>query len=310
MIRQKAVLPILLAAGMLAGCASTPSTGGGDEYGVFYEGESEATYSTAFPVSSPEEAYRNGDSAAQTGDYDRALYEYIRGLRLEEAPPTEVLYKIGSIHHARENYRLASLAYRWALEIEPNHAAAGTGLGVLYLEARQYEAAKAQLEPVVNATEAAPWRAYNALGILADMDGDPVSAEQYYQQALTANPRSPQILNNLGYSRYLVGDWVGARNALQQALNADAGYELAWRNLGLVHAREKNYRSALEALGRTGEESEAYNDVGYVSMMSGDYAQALAFFNKAMHLSPAYYVTASENARNAERMMQRGPAIQ
>lgn len=310
MITKKNVLPILLASSLLAGCASTPSTGGGDEFGVFYEGESEATYATAFPVKSPEEAYRNGDSAAQTGDYDRALYEYIRGLRLEEEPPTEVLYKIGRIHHGRDNARLASLAYRWVLEIEPTHAAAGTDLGILYLEARQYEAAKTQLLPVVEATDSAPWRAYNALGILADMDGDPVMAEQLYQQALAANPGSPRVLNNLGYSRYLVGDWVGARKALELALTTDPSYELAWRNLGLVQAREKNYTAALEALGRTGEESEAYNDVGFVSMMAGDYSQALAFFNQAMRLSPAYYVTASENARNAERMMRRGVAAQ
>ncbi|MDX1458834.1 MAG: tetratricopeptide repeat protein [Marinobacter sp.] len=310
MITNKVVLPILLAGSLLTGCATTSPTGGGDEYGVFYEGESEATYATAFPVKSPDEAYRNGDSAAQTGDYDRALYEYIRGLRLEEEPPTDVLYKIGSIHQARDNVRLASLAYRWVLEINPDHVAAGTGLGILYLEARQYEAAKAQLEKVVNTDEPVPWRAYNALGILADMDDEAGLAVEYYLQAQAANPNSPQVLNNLGYSRYLAGDWAGARRFLQQALKLDPAYELAWRNLGLVHAREKNYHSALEALGRTGEESEAYNDVGYVSMMAGEYDQALAFFNKAMHLSPAYYVTASENARNAERMMRRRAAVQ
>ncbi|MDX1754609.1 MAG: tetratricopeptide repeat protein [Marinobacter sp.] len=310
MIIGKTLFPMLLAGSLLTGCASTPSTGGGDEFGVFYEGESEATYATAFPVKTPEEAYRNGDSAAQTGDYDRALYEYIRGLRLEDEPPTEVLYKIGSIHQARDNVRLASLAYRWVLEINPDHVEAGTGLGILYLDARQYEAAKAQLEKVLTSPEPIPWRAYNALGILADMDDQAGQAVEYYLQAQAANPSSPQVLNNLGYSRYLAGDWAGARRFLQQALKIDPGYELAWRNLGLVHAREKNYRSALEALSRTGEESEAYNDVGYVSMMAGEYDQALAFFNKAMHLSPAYYVTASENARNVERMMRRNAAVQ
>lgn len=298
-------LSILLAGALLAGCAATPSNEGGDEYGVFYEGESEAAYSTAFPVNSPEEAYHNGDSAAQAGDYDRALFEYIRGLRLAKQPTVDVLYKIGSIHHSRENFRLANLAYRWVLEIEPGHGAAGTGLGIAYLKRRQYEAAKEQLSTVVNGSAPAPWSAYNALGVLADMDGESARAEQYYHQALSVNPGSPLILNNLGYSRYLVGDWVGARIALQNALRANTSYELAWRNLGLVHARERNYGSALEALGRTSDEPEAYNDVGFVSMMAGDYDQALSFFNKAMHLSPAYYVTASENARNAERLMRR-----
>lgn len=300
----------LLMSTILAGCASAPPAKMGDEFGVFYEGESEATYATAFPVGSPEEAYQNGDAAAQSGDYDRALFEYIRGLRLAEEPSTDTLYKIGSIHHSRENNRLADLAYRWVLGIESDHLGAGTGLGLVLLQGRQYEAAKLQLDAVVAGDERAPWRAYNALGILADMDGNAAQAETYYQEALSGNPGSPLVLNNLGYSRYLAGDWPGAQMALQDALRANGNYELAWRNLGLVHARQKNYAFALEALRRTGEESEAYNDVGFVSMLEGDYTQALSFFDRAMRLSPVYYVTANENATNTKRMLDRSSAGQ
>ncbi len=306
MSKGRRILPALLTGALVAGCATAPAEKTADEYGVFYEGQSEATYGTAFPVGSPQEAYRNGDSAGQTGDYDRALFEYIRGLRLAKAPDAEVLYKIGSIHHSRKNYRLADLAYRWILELEPGHPGAGTGLGLAHLQRRQYVAAEARLTDVVTGSAQPPWQAYNALGILADMEGDPVKAEAHYQRALSVNPDSPLILNNLGYSRYLVGDWQGANAALQAALRVNGSYELAWRNLALVHARQKNYRLALEALGRTGDEAEAYNDVGFVSMMEGDYSQALAFFDKAMRLSPAYYLRASENATNTRRMMDRG----
>lgn len=307
--KGKRILLALLASAALAGCAATPSNGQMDDaYGAFYEGESSATYATAFPVGSAEEAYSYGNKAAQSGDYDRALFEYIRGLRLAEEPTADILYKIGSIHHSRENNRLAELAYQWVLRLEPEHLQAGTGLGLLYLERRQYDAAKIQLDSVVKITTRAPWQAYNALGVLADMDSKPWNAGPYYQQALDINPDSPLILNNLGYSRYLAGDWPGARKALEAALRVNGNYELAWRNLGLVHAREKNYQFALEALGRAGNESEAYNDVGFVSMMEGDYNQALSFFQEAMRLSSVYYVKASENADNTRRMMNRNVA--
>ncbi|WP_206675723.1 tetratricopeptide repeat protein [Marinobacter daqiaonensis] len=296
----------LLAITALAGCATTSSNGHEDDpYGAFYEGESSATYATAFPVGSAEEAYSNGNKAAERGDYDRALFEYIRGLRLASEPTADILYRIGSIHHFRENNRLAELAYEWVLRLEPEHLQAGTGLGLLYLERRQYGAAKIQLDSVVKLSSRAPWQAYNALGVLADMNSKPWNAEDYYQQALDINPGSPLILNNLGYSRYLAGDWPGAREALEAALRVNGNYELAWRNLGLVHAREKNYQFALEALGRAGNESEAYNDVGFVSMIEGDYSRALSFFSEAMRLSPVYYVKASENADNTRRMMDR-----
>lgn len=297
---------VVLSVLILGGCAGTPANqSAGDEFGVFYDGKSDAAYATAFPVASPDEAYRNGDAALRSGDQDRALFEYIRGLRLEKKPQIEVLYKIGSIHHNRGNHQLASLAYRWVLEEQALNVEAGTGMGLILLEQRQYEAAREHLRLVVSSGRA-PWRAHNALGIIADMEGDFEAAAKHYQDALQANPRSPKVLNNLGYSRYLAGDWDGAATALQSALGMDGNYERAWRNLGLVYARQKNYERALEALGRSSDTAEAYNDIGYVAMLEGDYAQALSFFEHAMRISPSFYVVASENAENVKRILNRG----
>lgn len=290
---------------LLGGCASTPpSPSGGDEFGMFYDGESDATYATAFPVASAEEAYQNGDAALRSGDQDRALFEYIRGLRLEEKPEPNVLYKVGSIHHGRGNYQLATMAYRWVLEEQALHVEAGTGMGLILLEQRQYDAAREHLRLVVSSGRA-PWRAHNGLGVIADMHSEFKAAEDHYRDALQANPNSPIVFNNLGYSRYLAGDWDGAAGALQNALRINGNYERAWRNLGLVYARQKNYERALEALERTSDTAEAYNDVGFVAMLEGDYARALSFFEEAMRLSPAFYVVASENAENVRRMLNR-----
>lgn len=295
----------VLASLMLAGCATKATTEGPDDYAVFLEGESAAAYGTAFPVGSPEEAWHNGAAALNAGDLDRALFEYIRGLRLAKEPSAEALFRIGHIHHLRENYRLADLAYRWALQREANHAGAGTGLGEVLLHKRQYAAATQQLKEVVAANSDTSWRAWNALGVLADISSNGDEAEAFYQQALVRNPQSAVIHNNLGYSRYLLGDWDGAKQALEAALQHNPNHELAWRNLGLVHARQGNYAYALQALGRSGNQAQAYNDIGFVSMMSGDYAQAMSLFDKAMRLSPSYYVTASENASNVRRLLDR-----
>jgi tetratricopeptide (TPR) repeat protein len=68
-----------------------------------------------------------------------------------------------------------------------------------------------------------------------------------------------------------------------------------------VYAREGNYEDALEALRRSGNEAEAYNDVGYIAMMDGRYGEAITFFQEAIRLAPTYYAAANENAGEARR---------
>lgn len=290
---------------LLGGCASTAQQqAGSDPYAALGNGGSSVEYGTAFPVASPEEAYRNGNAALRAGDPDRALFEYLRGLRMEKRPQADPLYRVGIIHHGRGNHDLAEKAYRWALEVDADHPGAATALGIVLLEQRDYEQARQQLEPLV-ARGKAPWQAYNALGVIADMDGEHDLAQGHFEKALDVAPGTPLVLNNLGYSRYLAGDLPGARQALRRAVSANPNYELAWRNLGLVYARQGDHETAIEAVARNGDRAKAYNDIGYISMLEGRYMDAMGFFQEAMRLSPAYYVTASENARNLDSLLRR-----
>ncbi|MCE9680780.1 tetratricopeptide repeat protein [Halomonas alkalisoli] len=290
----------------LSGCASTAQQNGvnSDLYGPLGDDGSSLAYGTAFPVASPGEAYRNGEAALRAGDADRALFEYLRGLRMERRPQADPLYRVGIIHHGRGNNDLAQNAYRWALEIEPSHVGAGTALGVLLLQQRDYEGAERHLTPIANGRNS-PWQAHNALGVIADIRGEHSLAGSHFEKALSASPGTPLVLNNLGYSRYLAGDLPGARQSLRAAVSANPNYELAWRNLGLVYAREGDHETAIEAVARNGDRAKAYNDIGYISMLEGRYQDAMGFFEEAMRLSPAYYITASENARNLDSLLRR-----
>lgn len=304
----KNLLACIVLALALAGCASNAQRqAGADPYAALGDGGSSLEYSTAFPVASAEEAYRNGAAALRARDADRALFEYLRGMRMEQSPKAEPLYRIGIIHHGRGNHDLAKMAYRWALEVDGKHVGARTALGVALLEQRDFDNAEKQLQPLLSRGRA-PWQAHNAMGVIADIRGDYSQAQSYYQKALEASPNTPLVLNNLGYSRYLAGDWAGARQSLRQAVSANPGYELAWRNLGLVYAREGDYATAVEAVARNGDRSKAYNDIGYISMLEGRYEDAMGFFEEAMRLSPSYYVTASQNAQNLDNMMRRNGA--
>ncbi|MDR5899536.1 tetratricopeptide repeat protein [Halomonas vilamensis] len=293
---------------ILGGCASNSQLQSGADPYAALGNSSSVEYSTAFPVASPEEAYRNGAGAMRAGDPDRALFEYLRGLRMERRPQADPLYRVGIIHHGRGNHDLAEKAYLWALALDGSHIGARTALGVALLEQRKFDQAEEQLQPLATRRDT-PWQAHNALGVIADMRSDYSLAQSHYEKALEVRPSTPLVLNNLGYSRYLAGDWPGARQSLRRAVSVNPGYELAWRNLGLVYAREGDFETAVEAVARNGDRAKAYNDIGYISMLEGRYDDAMGFFEEAMRLSPAYYVTASENAQNLDNIRRRSGGV-
>lgn len=291
----------------LAGCASPPTKPTTvNPYGSLYSGKSEVAYATQMPVSSANEAVVRGDAAIASGDLDRALFEYIRALE-KEGDNADVLYKIGVIHASRGNTQLAELAYRWALKANGQHAGALTGLGVLLIKKRQYVEAQAKLDAAVRINPQLV-RAQNGLGVLADIERDYRRAQRHYEAALAVAGKSAEVWNNLGYSRYLSGNRSGAMAAFNEALKNDPRYERAWRNLALVYAREGDYRKALDALSKVEDVPKAYNDVGYVAMVSGRLNDAGALFTEAMQLSPEYYELAATNLRRLRTIRAGGSA--
>ena len=248
-------------------------------YGSLYSGKSEVAYATQMPVSSANEAIVRGDGGYRKRRPGPGAVRIHPRLE-KEGDNADVLYKIGVIHASRGNTQLAELAYRWALKADAQHAGALTGLGILLTKKRQYAEARTKLEEAVRINPQQP-RAQNALGVLADMQRDYPRAQRHYEAALAVAGKSAEIWNNLGYSRYLSGNRGGAIAAFNEALKNNPRYERAWRNLALVYAREGNYRKALDALSKVEDVPKAYNDVGYVAMVSGRLNVAGALFSDA-----------------------------
>ena len=291
----------------LTGCGSVPFKGkhpkAASDMGShqsLYDGKDDAAFATALPVTSAPEAIARGDMAMASGDLDKALFEYIRALEVDDGN-ADALYKIGLIHTMRGNAPLAEVAFRGALAKDPGNAGALTGLGVALLKRRAYDEARAHLERAV-AIAPGIAKAHNALGVIADLNRDYKAAQGHYQRALDATPGSPSLLNNLGYSRYLGGNWDGAVSAFREALLADPSYERAWRNLALVYVRQERYTDAIESLSKVQEEAKAYNDVGYLAMLAGKLDKAQELFAEAKRLSPHFYAMADNNQRRVEIM--------
>ncbi len=293
---------LLCATTLTVGCAGGPQRATSD-LGLFsplYDGKSNVAHGTLLPVTSAAEALQRGDAALAEGDVDKALFEYIRALDFDDHRSV-ALTKIGAIHGARDNDRLAEVAYRGALNEDPDEVRALTELGVLLLERRDYAEARQHLQRALS-INGELWRAHNALGVIADLSADYAVGQRHYEQALQLTPGNPEILNNLGYSRYLSGDWGGAIAAFREALLSDPRYARAWRNLALVYARQERYTDAIESLAKIQEMPKAYNDVGYLAMLAGELDQAETLFAEAKRLSPHFYAMADTNQRRVELM--------
>jgi Flp pilus assembly protein TadD len=303
-----ALCGLLVLSLVLGGCASgrqKSGTPGGSQFAALYAGKSELAYATRFPAASAAEAIASGVAAEAGGDYDRALFEYIRALE-KSGEDAHVLTRIGDIHAARNNLPLAEFAYRWAIKVDQHHAEALTGLGILQTKQRHYAAARAHLQAALAQSDQLA-AAHNALGILEDLQGQYDSAQEHYRAALALVPRSALLYNNLGYSRYLSGDHRGAITAFKKALDANRNYRLAWRNLALVYTQQQRYDEALAALAKVQSLPKAYNDVGYLAMLAGRLNDAEAFFAEALEREPKYYELAQLNIERVRRLKKTRP---
>ena len=269
-----------------------------------YTGQPSAVHATEFPVVSAAEGIARGDDAWRQGKLDLAVYLYVQSLAYDNASAQPFL-KIAAIHEQLGNSALAMKAFELALEREPENAGANERLGLLYVEARQDEAAGNLLNAAIR-IDPRRWRAYNGLGILADRRRDFEVAKQNYDEAQRLQPGNASVINNRGYSRYLAGDLTGAEADLRLAisLGAPAG---AWTNMARVQAAQQSYEKALESMLHEHDEANAYNHLGQAALEAGELVKAQEFFSEAIRASPRYFAAAQENlAQVNERIAAAG----
>jgi len=292
---------LALAVMTLAACGTTPVT---EDAALpdraLYDEKPPYTSDKLFPVKSAADAISKGDAALRGGDTDLALLYYIRALEVDESSE-KAAYKIGRIHTSRKNYRLAQTAFRRILNSNREHAGALEGMGLVHLGIRNYDDAEELFAEAIRADHSR-WEAHNGLGVIADLRNEHATAQSHYEVALSYNPESSRILNNLGYSKYLSGDWDAALKFLRLAANLDPAYERAWMNIGLIHARREQYRQALDDFQHVMDEAHAYNNVGYVALMDRRYEKAEYFLHEAIRLSPKYFPAANENLERVKAL--------
>lgn len=307
------LLALSLCLALLGGCAGN---GAKQESSAaqsdFYNGKAALPFLAEQLAKTPEEAMIWANNALQSGDNDRALFNYIRAYELDEQHSAALL-GIAQIHYKRGNYAISQKAYDRALATNPELGEAYHGLGMIQLHRKAYRMAEQSLKKSVSLLLQEDRKhpllvdTYNSLGIISDLRSDFSLAMLYYKEAEQLAPRNPVIANNLGYSYYMQEQWNSAEAAFSQALKSNSKYSPAWRNLGLTYARQQRYDEAIYALEQAMSPHQAYNDIGYICMISGRYQDAAHFFRKAIDSNPKYYQIAQQNLTRVKRLLASDP---
>ena len=143
------------------------------------------------------------------------------------------------------------------------------------------------------------WRAWNARGVVADLQQDWPAADAAYDKAAKLSPNEAEIVNNEGWSQVLRGNWSRAVGLFEKAAALDPNSTRITNNLELA-------RSALTGdlpERRTGETDRAWaarlNDAGMAAQLMGDRQRAVAAFTQALEASGIWYARAANNLQAA-----------
>lgn len=267
------------------------------------DGDSQQTeeilQSTGLEVNSVDDAVLKAEKAAQGGKMDLAQLYYIKAYDLE---PTNVLVlqKMSDLYTDLKKYDLAEVSLKLILQQQPGDLKATEQYGLLLIKLKKFPDAEKHLSQVIAARQS--WPAYNGLGIIANLQGDYLKAENFFKKADVISPNSPELLNNIGFALYSADKLTEAASYYTKALQINPGFKKAIYNYALLQARLSNYEQAHIAFAKVSSPAEASNNIGYIAMMNGDYSEANNYLQEAINISPQFYKKANDNLKRLEIM--------
>ncbi len=243
-------------------------------------------------VEIPPEMLRMAEMALEDGLPNEARQRFTRLMGMDAQNPhvrlglAESMLALDEVGPARERFDELQA-------IEPVRARALQGKGLALMRMNRRDEAVKVLSAAV---EADPdlWRAWNALGGLHDFAHQFDLAAEAYGRALALRPGSGVIRNNMGYSLLLQGKPAEAARLLMDALQREPRLEAAHANLRLALAMQGRYNDARAGLTRD-RQAAALNNIGFVALSRGDYAEAETFLAQAVEASPHYHERAAAN---------------
>jgi Flp pilus assembly protein TadD len=238
------------------------------------------------------------DHAIDAGRFDQARLMIANAIQAG-APAATLEPEMAKLAYRSGAHAEALARYEALLAAKPGDATLSEQVGLAALALGLDEKALAALARAT-AAPSASWRAWNALGVLADRGQDFAEARASYAKAQALAPSRPEILNNLGWSYFLEGRPAEALPYLERAMAADGHVKLYAANVEVAKAAI----AADLPPRRQGESADDYaarlNDAGVVALSQKQKRKAIAAFSQAIAVHGDYYERAANNLKMAE----------
>jgi len=240
-----------------------------------------------------------GDGFVRRAKPEMALMHYNKAIELDETN-LDARVKRGDLLVTEGLEEQALAEYNNVLEQDSDHAIANEAAGGVYFRAGLFSESQMYLEKAVQLNPML-WRAYNYLGILMDREGNYDQAATYFTRALELHQGNgtDEIYNNLGVVHIARKDYGKAIESFRLALKSGGVSVRTYNNMGLALTRLGRLDEALESFKYAGGEAKAYNNLGYVLLTDNQPGKAVPYFEKALEISPNYYVKAADNLKRA-----------
>ena len=247
----------------------------------------------ALPAAADPSFVGNARQAITAGRLKEARLMITRAVAAGAHGPT-IERLLAALAFQSDNFDEAASRYEHLLASGQKDSEVCEGGAVAELRLNHPDKAKAFVDCAV-ASPYSSWRAWNARGVLADLDRDWSTADQSYARARGLAPNEAEIVNNQGWSRLMRGDWAGALPLLQDAAKLDPSSPRIRNNLELAESAVATDLPKRRAGESDRDWAIRLNDAGVAAELSGDRKKAIAAFTRALHASDVWYARASNN---------------
>jgi tetratricopeptide (TPR) repeat protein len=215
---------------------------------------------------SPEGLVRVGEGFERSGNYTNALNLYDQALAND---PTLIAAKLAKGRVlSRGSRRPEGIAILNQLILEaPDNREAVIALTQAYSFAQDYTKAYSTIEPLAHSGEA-DQTLLNLAGTLAQVLGNPVEANLFYDRALQINPGNSDILSKLAISFALEREYESAIAVLQPLLNNSRGSQSAAKTLANIYALSGQIEAANAIIRSAGDPTEAKKQEKFHTLLS------------------------------------------